>query len=307
MIGRRYLWLGQRVVAPAGVVVEAVRAVRTRVRIASFQQRARIVRRFPGPPQEQPRPRVVAVVTHVADQSRPREASVERLEQTMDGLLQSLGHTEIELVLNTLPGRHVADDLPEHLRSRLVVRERVDVEPIFLGFEAQQEFVERAGDADWFLYLEDDLVLTDSLLLEKLEYFNAGAPEGFVLLPHRFELWKGRKFYIDFLSKAKTSQEWNRLTQLDVGGWTFAEFENPHSGCYCLSQQQLRRWIETGRHWYGLSSYTGPRESAATGCLAESFRLYKPLQMTFLEIRHLGAKYARLYSEIHDLDEARSG
>ena len=39
---------------------------------------------------------------------------------------------------------------------------------MFLGFEAQREFVERAEDVDWFLYLEDDLVLSDGLLLEKL-------------------------------------------------------------------------------------------------------------------------------------------
>ncbi len=48
-------------------------------------------------------------------------------------------------------------------------------------------------DADWFLYVEDDLLLTDSVMLEKLEYFNGGAPDGSVLLSHRYEFWRGRR------------------------------------------------------------------------------------------------------------------
>ncbi len=130
------------------------------------------------------------------------ELSVERLERTLDGLLESLGHTRLELVLNTLPGRHVAAALPEHLSARLVVRERSGVEPMLLGFEAQEEFVDRVEDVDWFLYLEDDLVLTDGLLLEKLAYFNRGAPPEALLLPHRYEFWNGSKTHIDLVSRA---------------------------------------------------------------------------------------------------------
>ncbi len=302
-------WLAKSV-APVAVAAEALQAVRTRARIASFQQRVRVVRRFPEPVVERPRPRVLAVVTHVVDGSRPNEVSVERLERTLEGLLESLGHARLELVLNTLPGRHVAAALPEHQRARLAVREHVGVDPMFLGFEAQGEFARRAEDVDWFLYLEDDLVLGDSLLLEKLEYFNSGAPPEALLLPHRYEFWKGQKIYIDLVSKSSPELcAWNRLTLLEIADWKFAEFENPHSGSYCLSRQQFRRWLATGRRWYGLASFAGPRESAATGCLAESFRLYKPhpSNMGFLEIRHWGTGYAEFYAQIHGLEGARSG
>jgi hypothetical protein len=297
--GRR--WLAKSVVPRVALAAETVRTIRARARLAGFQQRHRVVRRFPAPRVEPERPRVVAVVTHVADPSRSQATTVERLERTLEGLLESLGHTRLELVLSTLPDRHVAAELPEHLRSRLTVREQEVADPMFLGFEAQGEFERRAGEADWFLYLEDDLVLGDALLLEKLAYFNEGAPAEALLLPHRYELWQGRKTYIDLVSRSSLEWTWNRLTELEVGGWRFAEFENPHSGCYCLSQAQLRRWLETGRRWYGLTSYSGPRESAATGCLAEAFRLYKPhsANMGYLEIRHLGSKYSELYAGLH--------
>jgi hypothetical protein len=289
-------------------VLETVRAVQTRARIHVVRQRVRVHRRFPAPVAPHPRPRVVAAVTHVADPARTAD-SADRLERTLDGLFESLGHTQLVLVLNTLPGRHAAEALPAHQRDRLVVAEHEGVEPMFAGFEAQREFESRCDDADWFLYFEDDVVLGDSLLLEKLAYFNDGAPPEALLIPHRYELWNGRRVYIDMLSKRGVpvaERSWNRLTMLDVGGWKFAEFENPHSGCYFLSRAQLRRWLESGRRWYGLSSYVGPRESAATGALEECFRLYKPHpeNMTDLEVRHLGTKYAEYYSQFYDLARA---
>jgi hypothetical protein len=309
MIGRRWLekaqpWVEKRVLAPLGLVVETIAAVRTRAAIRVVRQRARVHHRFPGPPVTEPGPRVLAVVTHVANPETPAGELVERLRLTLDGLLESLGHTRLELVLNTLPGRHAVADLPDYQRSRLAVSEHRDVDPMFVGFQAHEEFARRVEDADWFLYAEDDIVLSDGLLLEKLEYFNGNAPAGAVLLPHRYELFNGRKFYIDLSSKRgrPEDQPWNRLTLLEIGDWKFAEFENPHSGFFCLSQPQLRRWVASGRRWSGLASYVGPRESAATGALEECFRLYKPhpSNMTFLQIRHLGTKYAEFFSELHE-------
>src|SRR5439155_22613168 len=132
----------------------------------------------------------------------------------------------------------------------------------------------RAKEFDWFLYTEDDIVLADPLLLEKLRFFNEGAPPDAVLLPHRYEFWNGRKVTIDMSSKSAPPERhsWNRLTMIEIGDWKFAEFENPHSGFYCLSREQLGRWLASGRRWYGLASFAGPRESAATGCLEECFR-----------------------------------
>jgi hypothetical protein len=308
MIARRWLeqarpWVERRVLAPAGATVETARAVRVRAQISLVRQRAG---RFAVPARTQSPPRVLAVVTHVANPSGDRALGVERLQRTLDGLLESLDHAEVELVLNTVPGGHVAAGLPEHQRSRVAVRERTGVEPMFVGFAAQDEFVARAEEFDWFFYLEDDLILGDSLLLEKLTYFNAGAPPGAVLLPHRYELWNGRKIYIDLRARRIPGERrsTNCLTKIELAGWKFAEFDNPHSGCYFLSRDQLRRWVESGRRWYGLCSFVGPRESAATGCLEECFRIYKPHpdNMNFLEIRHLGTKYAELYLGIHGPD-----
>jgi hypothetical protein len=285
--------LAKNVVPSFGMGVELVATFRRRARLAAFQQHVRVASRFPEPYTPPAPPRVLAVVTHLADPSRPSTLTVERLERTLDGLVYSLGHTDLEIVLNTLPERDVAAALPEHLGSRLVVRPQTGVEPLYLGFRAQDIFVERRSDFDWFVYIEDDLVLWDALLLEKLTYFAEGAPPEAVLLPHRYELWNGVRTYIDIVSRTEPEPHWNRLTMIDLGGWRFAEFVNPHSGFYCLSRSQLELWLESGRHWYGVVSYAAPRESAATGALMESFRIYKPhpANLRFLELMHWDTKF----------------
>lgn len=293
----------RKVLAPLGAVVETVAAVAVRARISLVRQRAGVVYRFPAPALRAPVPRVLAVVTHVADTSLDPTIGVERLRRTLEGVLESLDHARVQIVLNTLPRRHLADDLPSYLRARMEIRENPTVEPLFLGFEAQQEFATRRDVFDWFVYTEDDLVLCDSLILEKLTYFNRVAPEQALLLPHRYELWNGRKIYIDLHSKGVPGEDrtTSRLTAIEVDGWRFAEFGNPHSGFHCLSRTQLDRWLASGRSWYGIASYQGPRESAATGCLEECFRLYKPHpeNMSFLEIRHQGTKKAEIFAGFH--------
>jgi hypothetical protein len=307
IIGRRLLErarpsVEQRLLAPLGIAFETVRAVRTRIEISLVRQRVTVTRRFPQAARDGLVPRVLVVVTHVGDPVRDSESGVARLAHTLDAVLESLDHAHVDLVLNTLPDRHVASDLPPHLHTRLEIREQAGVEPLFVGFEAQNEFARRLDDADWFLYLEDDLLLRDSLFIEKLAFFNAAAPRNALLVPHRYELWRGSKVYIDLCSKQAPGENrtTNALTRIEIGDWKFAEFENPHSGVYCLSRPQLSEWLESGRHWYGLASYAGPRESAATGSLEEVFRLYKPHpdNMNFLEVRHLGTKYAELYARV---------
>ena len=296
-------WIRSVVVPRLAFAGELAGTYRARVRLARFHQRHHVVGRFPEPFVGQEPARVLVVVTHVTDAaSRAREVSVQRLARTLDGVLQSVGHTELEIVLNTMPGRHVAQDLPDHLRSRIVVQERADVEPMMLGFAAQDDFAASADSVDWFFYLEDDIVLGDGLLLEKLDFFNQGAPKDALLLPHRYEFWKGRRMYIDLMSSTTSDlSKWNRLTTIEIDGWQFAEFENPHSGCYFLSQRQLRHWLDTGRHWYGKISLAGPRESAATGSLGEAFRLYKPhpSNLRYLEVRHWDTAYSERLFTLH--------
>jgi hypothetical protein len=300
--------VAERMLARPGEVLELVSAVRVRLAIIRTRQRAAVHLRFRAPASEQPGPRVLAIVTHLTSGRYESAMFVERLAATLDGLLLSLGHTQLEIALITLPGRHVVDELPDHQRERIrVVTRSEDGDPWFLEFEAQDVFAARIDEFDWFVFLEDDLVLHDPLVLDKLAFFNEAAPPDALLLPHRYEVWQSRKVCIDLRSSNRPGEDWTvgRLTAFEAGGWKFAEFPNPHAAFYAVTQAQMHKWLATGRSWYKLCSFFGPLESAATGCLEECFRLYKPHPDNphFLEIEHFGTKYSEMHVGIHGADD----
>ena len=71
---------------------------------------------------------------------------------------------------------------------------------MFVEFRLQEEFVERVEKFDWFLFIEDDIVLSDAFVLEKLEKFNLQSGyEKAILYPNRFEIYQGTKRYIDLI------------------------------------------------------------------------------------------------------------
>ena len=102
---------------------------------------------------------------------------------------------------------------------------------MFVEFRLQEEFVERVEKFDWFLFIEDDIVLYDAFVLEKLEKFNIQSGyEKAILYPNRFEMYEGTKRYIDLIIDSQLS--WNQLSSVEIEGVKFAEFSNPHSAFY---------------------------------------------------------------------------
>lgn len=250
-------------------------------------------------------PKVIAVIAHITsvDEAKHRDkafAKIEKLKNTIDGLFTSFAHCELTIVIKTVAGRHITAYLPEYQISSIHVQEESDCDPMFIGFRAQDELINRFDDFDWFLFLEDDIVIHDSYILEKLEKFNTEC--GYsraVLLPNRYELWEVKKSYIDLTIDKKIA--WNGLSTVEIEGVKFTECTNPHSGLYCLSKLQMQLWIESGREWKNKNfGFGGSRECAATYCLLECFSLYKPhpSNLHFFEVRHYDTKYSQLYPEL---------
>lgn len=248
-------------------------------------------------------PKVLAVIAHIASEVQAKDKQkasekIEKLKNTIDGLLASFAHCELTIVICTMAGKHITEYLPDYQIKRVQVQEEEDCDPMLIGFKAQDKFAKRQDEFDWYLFIEDDILLHDSLFLEKLEKFNKNSGnDRAILLPNRYELWEGKKSYIDLTIEKELA--WNKISTVEVEGTKFAEFSNPHSGIYCLSQSQLKSWLKTGRQWQYKSVFVGPLESAATFCLLECFSLYKPhpQNLHFLEVRHYDTKYSQLYPE----------
>lgn len=275
-----------------------------KIKLILFYQRFEVIHFFADSPLPiEKRPQVLVAIAHITSSEeahdRQKAASkVERLQQTIDGLLTSLAHSDLQIIVYTVPQRQITHFLPQYQQERISVKEIADCDPMYIGFQAQDGLADRVRDFDWYIFIEDDIVISDSLFLEKVSSFCRYTPRhNMLLFPHRYEMYNGKKSYIDLTVAVKPS--WDRVTSFEIGGVKFSECSNPHSGIYCLSQAQMKYWIKSGRRWKNRSLMVGPLESAATFCLQECFTIYKPHphNLNYFEVKHFDTKYSKLYAD----------
>jgi hypothetical protein len=203
---------------------------------------------------------------------------------------------EVEVIVCSTRGLHLLDRLPPECAYTHLP---TDVEPLLLGFECQAALAEATGHYDYYCFIEDDLLLTDSLFFTKLVWFNAQTGPTTLLQPNRFEadlVQGGRRAYIDGdLRPAVTApyQDVNDRPVLELSlldqRYRFRRPLNPHSACYFLSRAQMEHWMSLPGFLDRDTSFVGPLESGATLGIMRTFSIYKPApeNVGFLEIEHL--------------------
>lgn len=178
--------------------------------------------------------------------------------------------------------------------------------PRMLGFFAYRLFAKLAQDYDWFIFSEDDLLVRDPLMFEKLSWFNESFGDRRVLSPNRME-WNPKayslKTYVDGDISAKTFGELTRgLPDDDIlkarplsSELTFQRARNPHSGFFAITKSQLVHWMAQP-HWLDHDvSFVSPLESAATLGLTKTFAVYKSqTPEAFLEVEHLDDRFSKM-------------
>jgi len=248
--------------------------------------------------------KVLIVVTHVVSTEEAKslvtgKVKIERLYNTINGIQKSFAHCDTKIIINTIPEQHIIQFLPQHQLDLISVKEQNIDDPMFVEFKAQDLFIEFIDEYDYFVFIEDDIVIHDSCFLDKIAIFNKySCDQKAVLLPHRYEMFNGIKFYIDMGQIDNKKCKWNSLSKIKVGNIELAECENPHSAFYCLSKEQMKIWQLSGRNFYNKVTSIGSLESAATFCLFEVFTLYKPhpKNINFLEVQHWDDKYSKMYN-----------
>ena len=169
-------------------------------------------------------------------------------------------------------------------------------DPRCLGLEARDWLIHHPQPADLNMYLEDDLVIHDPFLPEKILWMAQQSHHQCVLLPHRYELTKNPlnppRLYIDGQIEHQSFAKWHQpQDQFAQGSFRFyprLEFDipsNPHSGFFGVSRQQIFRLRESCLPRDG---FVGPLETAATYTVGSLFQLLKPSlkYREFLTIEH---------------------
>ena len=175
---------------------------------------------------------------------------------------------------------------------------------MMLAFEAQRLMHDRVGQYDLYAYLEDDLIIGDPAFVSKIAWFASEFGPNALLQPIRYEMASTgtpAKVSISERIADEFSRPYHRSDLRPVlrGQWNGAEQSfyipnNPHSGCYAMTDEQLRLWIKHPSFYDRDASWVGPLESAATYAPGRVFGLYMPAEPDpwFLQIEHFGTRYA---------------
>ncbi|MGO1121266.1 hypothetical protein ACTL6U_21430 [Rhodovibrionaceae bacterium A322] len=213
------------------------------------------------------------------------------------------GH-QLDVALISRKGQSLTDRqenlLPPGVRSI-----HTDAPPKLLGFVCHHLMTELKENYDWFIYLEDDLIIHDSEFFEKLRSFEQAYGDKHLLVPNRYEFGRRKhtgKIYIDdpdFEDRLHPLESDPLYLDLEGRKRAFMSPMNTHAGLFAVSKRQLDRLIP--------SPFFGrPRgedrvlEQAASAAAADVFTILKPSyeDMGFLEVEHFGEGFSsRFFKE----------
>lgn len=208
---------------------------------------------------------------------------------------------ELEILVCTLGDDHLLGELPQ--LAGLCAACPVRCEPLMLGFECHKVMAERRDAYDYYLYLEDDVVVADPLFFRKRELFDRAHGPWALLQPHRFELsWRDpvRKLYVDYAINPGLTRRYHDISVEPRLCLPFLDetvlFERttyPSAGCFLLDREQLRLWCAGPHFLDGDVSYMSPLDSAVTLSVMKTFRTYKAVldQASFLEVEHASPRW----------------
>lgn len=250
---------------------------------------------------------ILVVIAHVVP--NPKSATSEKLDRfvaCLDALCKSLNAMHSKIIILTKENFSLHESLPEYLKYKTEVYFSNQQDPMFVEYDAYDVFKQYVNQYDYFLFLEDDILLNDSWFLEKIKKFNRCSPKkNYVLLPHRFEYFNGLKHYFDQSSmennilKPRKYSEHLKIVSDDV---MFTIFENPHAAFYCLNKEQMLLWIKSGYKWKNKVVAFGILESAVTFSMYENFEFFNPHpeNISYLEVQHYGNKYILQHRLLND-------
>ena len=135
---------------------------------------------------------------------------------------------------------NVVKDLGQGIELKVGLPSR---NPWSLPFGHKKIFAQRTDEYDLFIYSEDDILITERNINAVLEVSRI-LPDNEIAGFLRYEIdQNGKKYY----STVHSHFHWDPGSVKTINGHTFAHFTNEHSGCYILTQDQLKRAIISGR------------------------------------------------------------
>jgi 2-polyprenyl-3-methyl-5-hydroxy-6-metoxy-1,4-benzoquinol methylase len=183
----------------------------------------------------------------------------------------------------------VTSNIPKDLGADIeVIVGLPSKDPRSLGFASRKIFAERMDHYDVFIYVEDDILITEQNIdsfLDATGVLSADEIAGFV---HAEEDPDGNLYF----DPPHSSFHWDPSSVKKSGKYTLAQFTNVQSACCLLTQQQLRQAIASGG--FSIEPHEGRYEmiESASNDLYTQCGFTKLVPVSHLEqftVRHLPA------------------
>lgn len=137
----------------------------------------------------------------------------------------------------------VLSNIPRDLDPDVEVRVgSPTADPWSLPFGYKNLFYERAGKYDYYIYTEDDMLITEKHI-DAFDSATAVLPNDCIAGFLRYEISpEGKLSFPDMHSHF----HWDPNSVVKIGGILFAYHTNEHSACFILTQKQLNHAIDSG-------------------------------------------------------------
>lgn len=196
-------------------------------------------------------------------------------------------------------GKNICEEILDKYRNYITIKE-VDISnSMDLVFETREELLGEKN-YDLYFYCEDDIGISDKKYFDKVKWFAEQTNHAGVLMPYRFENLYSleiEKIYIDgpidqnMLAKFMVPKSDSLNLNYKNTNIVFDNPMNPHSGTFCLTEQQRDCIMSKGIK--RRSDFVSSLESVCTLTAMEFFDIYKSnfKYRKFLEVEHLCPRY----------------
>jgi hypothetical protein len=223
-------------------------------------------------------------------------------EMGMDVVEAALPGVVGDIKIHSVADHHILGHVLDRFDIRFAEAYLLDSHPRMLGYQCRFRFARHLEEYDLFCFIEDDTAILDPRFFLKVRAFYDRFGEDKVLLPNRYELTGvGDNSYRSYLDGQVMRLHRTSISGEEPDELVADTFENQIrfertdcalSGCYVLTEGQLRRWMQQ-------PDFTGPVKALLDRGfdplemnqipLMGSLPIYRPAMenLDFLEVHHV--------------------
>ena len=151
---------------------------------------------------------------------------------------------EINMFMND---KNICKNSLREYSKYIAIHSSKEKDPRMIPMEAMRYLLFNAGEADYYIYMEDDLVINDTSFLDKINWFYNQTDHKFILMPHRYERTVAnspKKLYVDGPIRVQDIIELMKHTRRNSSKW----YHDGEESNLCRGIKPSFRYVDIFKH-----------------------------------------------------------